>query len=147
VSHRQKRQFLRARVGHVNRYREELLKKEKDAESHALHLPVQEEVGSQHERNAQLEECASRYGEELAEKTEQQVSPFVNGNKDEVHPLGKARSTGRLKQENCIESDGNAKDGSRDRLPVLLKRRKKGQAFGPGVGQVHRAHSSFAAKL
>ena len=141
VAHRQQRQFLRPRVRHIHRYRQKLLEKEKYAKGRALHLPVQNEIGSQHQRNAQLQQRAARHGNELPEKAEQQVPTLVNRNEHQVHELRKAGSASQLKQKDRVERSRNVEHKARHRLPLFFESQKKRQAFGPRLRKIHSSLS------
>ncbi len=131
VSNRQQRQLLRAGVRHVDGNGKELLKEEKDAKGGALHLTVENEIGSKHERNGQLKECAAGHGNELAGKTEEQMAAFVNGDEYQVHVLRKTGSADRLQKKNRVKGRSQEEHSARDGIPFLFKSNEEGQAFGP----------------
>ncbi len=91
-------QTLASRVRHINSDGQQLLEQKKTAERRSRQLPLKCEIDHQCERNEQLQKCAARNHDPFAEKTKQQMTAFVNRNKNQIHQLDRRTAGGRAQQ-------------------------------------------------
>ena len=133
----EERKLLRASVGHIGGDGEELFEEEKCAERRAGNVAFRSEIDGESKRRKKLQERAARDGNPLAEKAEEQVAAFVNGNEDDVnHKQGAAVAIG-LGQKQQIKNQPDSERPARDGLPFFLEGFEERKARGESVRKIH----------
>ena len=125
IADREKRQFLGARVGHVDRDWKKLLEEKECAEGRARHLAPEHEIGRQSERNEQLQKSSSGHHDPFAEDPEEQMAAFVDRNENQIEPLKQVAAEQRVSDQHERKTPASRKTRRAKPVPSLPRARRE----------------------